>query len=191
VDEMKISRLSVAAAAAVLMIGAAIAAPSPSVADQTWRQAVGRQDADAACPESTLEELAAGWSQWAPSYAMWMNDGTGGWVCERFVTWAVDTPPPSTNAMDGPPGGELEMNCQRVVLTYYVNFGAGWALPNGTDTWFNSSCLGLPDDTISVEGGAGFVYAPDGSAQAAARCAEEWPLYPTPVFNGTYVYDCI
>lgn len=82
-------------------------------------------------------------------------------------------------------------NCQRLFMNYYIDFGAGWALPNGTDVWFSSSCLGLPNDTISESGGAGFVYAPEGSAQAAARCAEEWPDYPNPVVNGTDAYGCV
>lgn len=41
-----------------------------------WHQAVGRASADATCD--------AGWS---PSWAQWMNDGAGGYTCERVIDW--------------------------------------------------------------------------------------------------------
>jgi hypothetical protein len=59
---------------------------------------VGRASADAPCPANTDEESAAGWSPWAPSYAEWPNGGKGGFVCDRAITWAKDTPPPVADA---------------------------------------------------------------------------------------------
>ena len=66
---------------------------SPAVADQIWYQSVGRASATAACQASTATELAAGWTQWGPSWAKWVNGGKGGSVCNRHITWAYDTPP--------------------------------------------------------------------------------------------------
>ena len=189
---VKSSRVVTVAASAILvaLVGGADAAPAG--ADQVWHQAIGRPSHDGACPRSTSEELAAGWSEWRPSWGHWMNDGAGGWTCERSITWARESEPQNVNGSGAPgPGTEPAVNCQHVILNYYLDFGAGWALPNGSPVWFNSACLGLPNDTLSQSGGAGFVYAPDGSAQAAARCAEEWPSYPVPVNNGTQVFGCV
>jgi hypothetical protein len=47
----------------------ASAAPIPM-----WQQAIGRASATAACPEG-----------YTPSWAMWPNNGTGGFVCNKFV----------------------------------------------------------------------------------------------------------
>ena len=43
-----------------------------------WHQAVGRASADATCEAG-----------WAPSYAEWMNDGKGGYTCERVIDWGI------------------------------------------------------------------------------------------------------
>ncbi len=64
---------------------------SPAAADQVWYQSVGRTSADAACERSSTTELAAGWTQWAPSWAKWVNKNTGGFVCNRQITWAYDS----------------------------------------------------------------------------------------------------
>ena len=66
---------------------------SPAVADQIWYQSVGRASATAACEKSTTTELAAGWTQWAPSWARWVNGSKGGFVCNRQITWAFDSVP--------------------------------------------------------------------------------------------------
>jgi hypothetical protein len=70
---------------------------SPAVADQIWYQSVGRASETAACEKSTTTELAAGWTQWAPSWAKWVNGSTGGFVCNRQITWAFDSVPPSSS----------------------------------------------------------------------------------------------
>jgi len=66
---------------------------SPAAANKVWYQSVGRSSATAACEKSTTTELAAGWTDWAPSWAKWVNGGNGGFVCDRQITWAYDTPP--------------------------------------------------------------------------------------------------
>ena len=74
---------------------------SPAAADQIWYQSVGRASATAACEKSTTTELAAGWTDWAPSWDTWVNGGNGGFVCNRHITWAYDTPPVSCAAGAG------------------------------------------------------------------------------------------
>jgi hypothetical protein len=39
-----------------------------------WLQSTGRATATTTCPDGTN-----------PSWAMWPNGGTGGYVCDRFV----------------------------------------------------------------------------------------------------------
>ncbi len=56
--------------------------------DQVWYQSVGRASADAPCQKSSTTELAAGWTQWGRSWAKWVNKNTGGFVCDRQITWA-------------------------------------------------------------------------------------------------------
>jgi hypothetical protein len=70
---------------------------SPAMADQVWYQSVGRASATAACDKSTVTELAAGWTDWAPSWDTWVNGGNGAFVCNRHITWAYDSVPPSSS----------------------------------------------------------------------------------------------
>ena len=77
---------------------------APVAADQIWYQSVGRASATAPCEESTTTELAAGWTQWAPSWARWVNGGNGGFVCNRQITWAFDSVPFSCAAGAGATG---------------------------------------------------------------------------------------
>jgi len=78
---------------------------SPAVADQIWYQSVGRASATAPCEESTTTELAAGWTQWAPSWARWVNGSKGGFVCDRQITWAFDSTQAWKVGDTGPGGG--------------------------------------------------------------------------------------
>lgn len=68
---------------------------APAAANKVWYQSVGRASSDAPCEESSTEDLATGWTQWAPSWAQWANDSVGGFVCNRRDTWAFDSVPPS------------------------------------------------------------------------------------------------
>jgi hypothetical protein len=77
---------------------------SPAMANKVWYQSVGRASATAACEKSTTTELAAGWTNWAPSWAKWVNGGKGGFVCNRQITWAYDTPPVSCATGGGAAG---------------------------------------------------------------------------------------
>jgi hypothetical protein len=54
------------------IVAAAAASTDAPIPD--WVQAYGRADKDASCRDG-----------WSPSYAMWPNNGTGGWVCTREI----------------------------------------------------------------------------------------------------------
>lgn len=83
---------------------------SSASADQIWYQSVGRAHADAPCQESSAEDLAIGWNQWSPSWEQWANNGNGGFVCSRQITWDFTTSPSSAGRTSpfgeiGPGGG--------------------------------------------------------------------------------------
>lgn len=134
----------------LLRIGAAISAAALTVAglapvasaDQVWNQSVGRVSVSAACPTSPANEQATGWSQWAPSWEQWANNGKGGFVCSRAITWAKDT-------ARFPSGGCLSNG------SYYFQFGGSYFLPLASTSYGDSSCStpsGFPSTPV--------VYAP-------------------------------
>ncbi len=84
--------------------GSLLTASSAS-ADQIWYQSTGRASADATCQKSSTTELAAGWTQWTPSWAKWVNNNTGGFVCNRQITWAFDSARVWKVGDTGPGGG--------------------------------------------------------------------------------------
>lgn len=63
--------------------------PTRGVADTDWLQAYGRSGPDEECPVGYNPPWAGGPSAaviaYAPSWNVWMNEGTGGWVCTRTV----------------------------------------------------------------------------------------------------------
>lgn len=52
----------------------------PRLVPPSWHQSFGRLSASEPCP--------AGWN---PSWAQWMNNGSGGFVCNREIYWNVNT----------------------------------------------------------------------------------------------------
>jgi hypothetical protein len=160
----------IAATIATVVLGASglvVASATTASAHQIWHQSVGRASADAECPKLTADEVAAGWSEWAPSWAQWANDGKGGHVCDRSVTWAFDAqPPPQTGCVlvgFSPPDGE----------NLYAQFYSGDAVQPSGIAWFDANC------TQSVRyWGVGLVYA-DSQDRANLLC------YQFPGFLGT------
>ena len=72
---------------------------APAAADKIWYQSVGRTGSTAPCEESSATELAAGWTNWAPSWDTWANNGNGEFVCNRQITWAFDSVPTSDSGL--------------------------------------------------------------------------------------------
>lgn len=157
---MRVRKLMVSAMAAVTVAaGLVMAGASPASADQVWNQSVGRASADAPCPTNTPAETAAGWSKWAPSYAKWANDGKGGFVCDRSITWAKDSPPPSST-----PAAKL---CVQGNSGQYLDFTTSSAIaPFALFAYADETCSGSPFEANYFW----TVYAPTGGVEAQTLC---------------------
>ncbi len=139
---------------------------SPASADQVWYQSTGRASADATCQKSSTTDLAAGWTQWTPSWAKWVNNNTGGFVCNRQITWAFDSARVWKVGDTGPGGG---------IVFYDAGSVQSWgrymeAAPN---TWSGGSAdptmkwSGNTNTTVSTSTDIG-----TGSANTAAIIAQ-------------------
>ena len=186
---MNIRRIASSIAAMMLVGGTLVAVAGTASADEVWYQSVGRASAEAPCPVSTGDELEAGWTQWGPSWAQWGNQGRGGFVCDRQITWAI-TPTPAWPGCqfandESVSGGPLE--------PVYLQFGTRLLIPaaelNGFD---NPDCSGVPfgagpEDVV-------FAYSQE---QAQALCpdstlAELGKDDGTRFFNSSpYIYYCV
>jgi hypothetical protein len=122
---MYFRRLASSMAALVLVSGTLVAGAGSASANQVWYQSVGKASAEAPCPTSTGTELAAGWTQWSSSWAMWANQGRGGFVCDREITWAYSetTPTPS-----GPGCVPFQLAVGDFLATY-LQFGSSNVIP--------------------------------------------------------------
>lgn len=173
------SILTAGAAVALAMGTAVVAAPSASAlgAPIVWYQAVAVPSATAPCPVTSDAEKAKGWTAWTGSWAQWPNDGKGGFVCTRSITWAHEA---DTAGEAFPSAG-----CVLADSLYY-QFGGGWSLPAGTFGWTNSSCTTLSGGYLLMN----VVYAPTGY-DATELCDRAWgstsPFGPF----GDGVYGCM
>ena len=157
---------------------------SPATADQTWYQSVGRTSSDAPCEESPTEDLAAGWTQWSPSWEQWANGAAGGFVCSRQITWAR-TPDsgdsggstPRTYALgDIGPGGGLVFLISGG-LTYEMapkNWGAGSAI-DPTKAWTTTAgvCYASGSSTDNADCQNNNLYPGTTDVQSASTTASE------------------
>jgi hypothetical protein len=163
-------RLGAAVAGVVLVVGGSTLLASPALADQTWHQSVERGSATATCPISSEGDLAIGWSQWGPSWAQWANGGKGGYVCDRSITWAKATPPPSEAPV---------ARC----ISYFAAEYFILAVPNSfipfADLYSDSDCTTLTDSYTSNR-----VYATD-IATATEICDANMP----PGFNWVALHE--
>lgn len=99
-----ITTLALAAGGALLAAAPAQALPrepvlvSPATPALVWFQSFQRSGPDAPCVAPAELEISwqADWpaaeNTWTPSWALWPNNGTGGWTCDRQITWAKGTP---------------------------------------------------------------------------------------------------
>lgn len=120
-------------------------------ADQIWYQSVGRANADAPCQESSADDLTAGWTQWTPSWEQWANNGNGGFVCNRQITWDFTTSSGSTGRTSpfgeiGPGGGLIFL---RSGGKTYEMAPKDWSVNEGGIEWCDVST------TVSTSGGVG------------------------------------
>jgi len=81
-----------AALSVLLMIAATLFGANVASGDEVWHQSYPRGSASEACVAQPGETpWQASWgtdSSWKPSWALWANEGQGGWVCDRSITWA-------------------------------------------------------------------------------------------------------
>ena len=155
--------------------GGEVAMISRASADQVWHQSVGRASADAACDASSVADLAAGWSQWAPSWEQWANAGAGGFVCSRQITWARDSAPAvatSPFGEIGPGGGliflrsggrtyEMAPNDWNPAIEGPNGGGSLWCSSNASVTTSNAIGAGAANTTAMIAA------CTSGAAQAA------------------------
>ena len=144
-------------AIAALLLGA-LAVASPASADSVWFQSVARASASAACPDDAFgTPWQSNWDpaqrSWRPSWAQWPNGGTGGFTCDRQITWAKS---------GYPSAGCVSLG------TEWVDFRGGWSLATAV-TYSDAGCT-------TLAGGSAFnlVYAPSGWS-ALALCTEAFP----------------
>ncbi len=175
---MRVRRVLASVAAAAMVVGgmSLVAAPAAS-ANEVWHQHIGRASADAACPKNTAAETAAGWSEWAPSWAQWPGGGTGGWVCGRSA-------PVSTVSTSYPSG----IGCVAAGTGTWANFAGNWYLPSGSPFFASADCGSVSQYGVSS---SVVVYAPPGF-DALTLCRVLVPatvsvFAPSPA---QYLYDC-
>ena len=60
----------------IIRYGAPVPTPEAGPVPPSWFQSVGRLTESDACEPG-----------WSPSWAEWMNDRLGGWVCNREIYW--------------------------------------------------------------------------------------------------------
>jgi hypothetical protein len=101
-----LAALSALAAVAAMLFGANVAS-----GDEVWHQSYQRGSASEACVAQAGETpWQDSWGTnpgWSPSWEQWANNGQGGWVCSRSITWARDSAARVYNIGDVGPGGGL------------------------------------------------------------------------------------
>ena len=140
---------------AIVAAGASLIFAPAAPAGTSWFQSVGRASATAACPDPTFgtpwqENWDPAERPWRPSWAQWMNSGTGGFTCDRTITWGQTTSYPSAGCVAYEDG-----------YGKYVDFAGGWWL--GTTVRYNDAdCTSVYDPGSGPEYPANIVYAPAG-----------------------------
>ena len=147
-----------------LAVGGLALAVAPASADEVWHQSVGRSGPTAACPTTSEAELVQGWTQWTGSWAHWVNNGGGGYVCNRSLVWALSSGTDSAEsavgcvlAQDEPPtypAISVDFAGSDSSSTYY--FGAGCT---GTSLTGSTWAYASDEATAIASCGAGFVAA--------------------------------
>ena len=100
-----------AALSVLLMIAATLFGANVASGDEVWHQSYQRGSQSEECvaqPGETPWQTSWGTdSSWKPSWEQWANEGQGGWVCSRSITWARDSAARVYNIGDVGPGGGL------------------------------------------------------------------------------------
>ena len=176
--------LTIVATIGVTLGGAVAVAPSASAQGEpiVWHQSVARASADAPCPTTSDADKAAGWTDWAGSWDQWPNDGKGGYVCDRSITWAYEA--------DASAGS----SCVLVqTLPAYYDFGSSYFFAYGDPgtSYYDPACSEFRSSGLF---NTNIVWAPGGSSQATARCqsafSPTWVATRPDILLGPDVYVC-
>jgi hypothetical protein len=121
-----------AMSSALVMVAGMLFGANIANADSVWVQSYQRSSQTEACTAQPGETpWQASWGadpSWSPSWEMWANNGNGGWVCTRSITWAR-TPVAPTNASSDDP--VLPVTCTEPVGGADVDCAVGKIGPGG------------------------------------------------------------
>jgi len=131
-----------------MLFGANIA-----TADSVWVQSYERSSQTQACTAQPGETpWQASWgtnSSWSPSWEQWANEGQGGWVCSRSITWART----STASSSGGGGGSVTYAVGDVGpgggLVFLISGGLTYEMAPKTWGAFESTGIQWCSNTIS------------------------------------------
>jgi hypothetical protein len=158
-----------AALSVLLVIAATLFGANVASGDEVWHQSYQRGSLSEECvaqPGETPWQTSWGTdSSWKPSWEQWANNGQGGWVCSRSITWARDSAARVYNIGDTGPGEGLVFLISGG-LTYEMA-PKTWSRLFGDDT---PSWAWCSDDSTSIAGAVGTAVG-TGSANTTAMLA--------------------
>jgi hypothetical protein len=162
------SRKFLAALSALAAVAATLLGANMASGDEVWYQSYQRGSASEACVAQAGETpWQDSWGTnpgWSPSWEQWANNGQGGWVCSRSITWARDSAAQVYNIGDIGPGGGL---------VFYIDSTSGLRYEMAPKNWGAGSAI---DPTKAWTTTAGVCYA-SGSSTDNADCQTN-NLYP-------------
>jgi hypothetical protein len=145
------------ALAALLTVASSLVGAHSVSADEVQYQSYQRASQSEECVSQPGETpWQASWgtdSSWRPSWELWANNGTGGWVCSRSITWARDEATSPLIPSPSIPGA----GCVPFDI-YYLDFGGSYFLPKTSTVYSDGTCttpyspLG-PDVVYTATGG--------------------------------------
>ena len=164
------SRLFLAIGCSLVMVAGMLFGANIATADSVWVQSYERSSQTEACAAQPGETpWQASWGtdpSWSPSWEMWANNGNGGWVCTRSITWARTPIAASSGGGSvsyavgdvGPGGGLVFLIANG--LTYEMAPKTWGSAETTRVPWCNNATLDVPGATGTAVG--------DGSVNTAA-----------------------
>ena len=177
-----------AALSVLLMIAATLFGANVASGDEVWYQSYQRASQSEECvaqPGETPWQDSWGTNPgWSPSWEQWANNGQGGWVCDRSITWARTPVAAGSSSTvtyaigDTGPGGGLVFYIDSTSgLRYEMapkNWGAGSAI-DPTKAWTTTarSCYASNSSTDNADCQTNNLYPGTTLVQSASTTASE------------------